>query len=142
MENNIIKENCIDVIKEQGVITVSNPEVLPAISMNRNFLMPLVVPYRELSMLEVKREFYTLKYNKTWQHLLKFIKVLAKFLASAVRFLFLSTTNIVTFVGVSAIIITSIAIVTKNTINSYYDAKIQYDETEFSIYKIREDVNF
>lgn len=138
MENNVIKENYFDVINNREITAIAKSEILPTIRMDRNLLLPAVIPYRELSMVEVKQKFNTLKQDRAWTSVIRFAKILFKFFAKTARLFFLLITSIAAFIGVSTLIVASIAIITKNIVNSFYDVKPQDEDYTYSIFQVKD----
>lgn len=138
MENNGIKENYLEVLNEQEIVKTTESEVLPAMIVDRNLLLPVIIQNKVLDLVEIKTEFNNLKENKTLTALLKFMKNVIKVLAKMVRFSFIFVANAIIFAGVATTIVATIAIVTKNIVNSYYDIKPSEDTT-YSIFKMKEE---
>lgn len=136
MENNVVKENFLEIIKSREITKTAEPNVLPMVIEDKSTLLPIIIP--DISITEVKREYNTLKENKTLSSLMRFIKCLIKFLAKTVRFFYISMSNIVILACMAVIIVTSIAIVTKNVVNSYYNIEQPEDYT-YSIFEMKEE---
>lgn len=137
MENNIVKESYLEVLPNQEMMKSTKTEVLPALASDRNLLLPVIIPKKELALVEIKKELNNLKEHKTIIGLLKFTKNVAKILAKLVRFCFIASAGVVGFLGVSALIVMSTAIITKNIVNSYYGSTPQEDTT-YSIFRMKE----
>ena len=138
MGNNIIKENCLEIIPNKEVEIDKKENVLPESKVNNNMLLPVIVKNRELALIEIKNEVAVLKENKTFTGLLKFIKATVKILAKLVRGLFMASAGIIGFVGVSIIVVIATAIITKNIVNSYCGTSTEVDST-YSIFKMKDD---
>lgn len=137
MENNVVKENYLEVLPSQEIITRKEVNTLPIIK-DTSSLLPVIVNQRELALIEIKKEFYNIKKNHSLKGILKFIKNVAKLLLKLVRLCILSFIRIVTFIAVSAIVVTTTTIITKNIINSYYGIEPQEDIT-YSIFNMKDD---
>lgn len=140
MENNIIKENYLEILPGQEIIKNNNPNMLPIIKVDNNLLLPVIMPKKELGLVEIKKDLNHLKEHKTVTKILKVAKAVAKTLGKFVRFCFITTASIVGFVGVSVLIVMSTAIITKNIVNTYYGTPPQEDTT-YSIFKMKDDVS-
>jgi hypothetical protein len=137
MENNIIKENYLEVLPNQKLIKTVECEALLTLEEDKNLLLPVIIPKKELSLVEIKKDLNGLKEHTAITALLKFTKKLVKILAKFVRFCFIASSSIIGFVGVSALIVMSTAIITKNIVNSHCGSTPQNDTT-YSIFKMKD----
>lgn len=140
MENNIVKESYLEVLPSQEIINNEIDNTLPSVNIDRNLLLPVIVNKKEVALIEIKKEINNLREINGVTQILKAVKILAKVLAKLVRFCFISTASIISFVGVSILIVMSTAIITKNVVNSYYGSTPQKDTT-YSIFQMKSDYN-
>lgn len=138
MENNIVKENYLEVLPSQDVIKNKKTNLLPVVKSDNNLLLPVIIKNKELALIEIKKEYSNLKEHKTALGLLKFIKSVTKILAKSVRFCFVASASVIGFIGVSILIVMSTAIITKNIVNSYCGTTPQSDTT-YSIFQMKDD---
>lgn len=139
MENNVIKENYLEVLPSQEIITKKEVNTLPIVK-DTSSLLPVIVQQRELALIEIKKEFYKIRKHHSLKGILKFIKNVTKLLLKLVRLCILSSIKIIGFVAVSAIVVITTAIITKNIINSYYGVEPQEDIT-YSIFNMKDDAS-
>ena len=137
MENNVVKENYLEVLPSQEIITKKENDMLPIVK-DTNSLLPVIVNQRELALIEIKKEFYNIKKNRSLKGILKFIKFVAKLLLKLVRLCIMSSIRIITFAAVSAIVVITTTIITKNIINSYYGVEL-HEDTTYSIFNMKDD---
>lgn len=140
MENNIIQNTFLEVLPNQEVIKKEETNILPNIKYDRNLLLPVVIPKRELALIEIKKEPIILENHKDASKVLHVAKTVAKAFSKVVRFCFIASASVVGFVGVSALIVMSTAIITKNIVNSYYGTEPEKNTT-YSVFKMKEDVS-
>jgi hypothetical protein len=139
MDNNFVKENCLEIIPSQELIEVKTQKALTESNMeDKNMLLPVIVQCKELALIEVKNEITTLKEHKNPIGVLKFVKATVKILAKAIRTLFMASASVIGFIGVSILVIVATAIITKNIVNSYYGSTPDTDIT-YSIFKMKDD---
>lgn len=138
MENNIVKENYLEVIPNKEIIRTNENNVLPAIVIDKKLLLPVIVQNKELALINIKKDLENIKNHKIIKNIVKVVKVLAIILAKFIRYCFIAVASITAFIGVSAVIVTSTAIVTKNIVNSYCGSTPQKDTT-YSIFKMKDD---
>jgi len=136
MENNIVKENYLEIIKSGEVVRAMEPNVLPMVVEEKNALLPVSVP--NVAMTELNKEYSTLAKNKKDSIAIKILKFLIKFFAKTVRFSYVSISNIMILVATAIVIITSVAVVTKNAVNSYYKVE-QPDYYTYSVFNMKEE---
>lgn len=140
MENNIIKENYLEVLLSQEIIKNEELNILPIIKQDPSLLLPVIIQKKELALIEIKNEISNIKGHKIIIGILKIIKILAIALAKFIRFCFIASASIVGFVGVSALVVMSTAIITKNIVNSQYGSTPQKDTT-YSIFQMKDDIS-
>ena len=112
MENNIVKENYLEVLPSQDVIKNKKTNLLPVVKSDNNLLLPVIIKNKELALIEIKKEYSNLKEHKT--------------------------ASVIGFIGVSILIVMSTAIITKNIVNSYCGTTPQSDTT-YSIFQMKDD---
>lgn len=139
MENNIVKDNYLNVINGRDIVTTTQSDIMPIINTDNRLLLPVIVPVRELSLVEVTRELHDYRLNKTMENLAKLTKALMRFLIKLAKVLLVASTNIAIFVCTSIIIVSSVAVITKNIVNSFYDTKTVQRLDDYSIYEIKEE---
>lgn len=139
MENNIIKDNYLSVIDNKGVIATAQSDIIPIINRDNKLLLPVIVPVRELSLVEVTRELNDYKLNKTLENLAKLTKAILRFIVKLAKAIALISTNIAIFICTSIIIVSSVAVITKNIVNSFYDAKVVERLEDYSVYEMKGD---
>lgn len=139
MENNIVKENYLEVLPNQEIIVKKELDKLPVVK-DTNSLLPVIIKQKELALIEIKKELYNVKQHHSLKGVLKFIKNVAKISAKLVRLCILACIKIISFVAISAIVITTTTIITKNIINSYYGVEPKEDFT-YSIFDMKDDVS-
>lgn len=139
MENNIIKDNYLSVVDNKGVIATTQSEIIPIINRDNRLLLPVIVPVRELSLVEVTRELNDYKLNKTLENLAKLTKALLRFMIKLAKAIALVSTNIAIFICTSIIIISSVAVITKNVVNAFYNAKVVERLDDYSVFEIKHD---
>lgn len=139
MENNVIKENQLEVIPNNEITALVELNKLPEIK-DRRELLPTIIKKDALALIEIKKEFQNLKKRRSLYGLTWFLKKSAVFFAKLCRFVFLATSRLACFVVLSAIVILSTTILTKNIVNSLYGARATQEEsTEYSIYSVKDD---
>ena len=116
MENNIVKENYLEIIKNREIIQTIEPNVLPMVVEDRSTLMPVIIT--DYPMIEIKTDNSSLKENKKGNLSIRLLKFLVKFLAKTVRFSYIAISNIIVLAATAVVIVTSISWITKNTINT------------------------
>lgn len=135
MENNIVKENYLEIIKNREIIQTIEPNVLPMVVEDRSTLMPLIIT--DYPMIEIKTDNSSLKENKKGNLSIRLLKFLVKFLAKTIRFSYISISNIIVLAATAVVIVTSIAVITKNAVNAYYNIE-QPDDSTYSVFEIRD----
>ena len=135
MENNIVKENYLEIIKNREIIQTIEPNVLPMVVEDRSTLMPLIIT--DYPMIEIKTDNSSLKENKKGNLSIRLLKFLVKFLAKTIRFSYISISNIIVLAATAVVIVTSIAVITKNAVNAYYNIE-QPDDSTYSVFEMRD----
>ena len=135
MENNIVKENYLEIIKNREIIQTVEPNVLPMVVEDRSTLMPVIIT--DYPMIEIKTDNSSLKENKKGNLSIRLLKFLVKFLAKTVRFSYIAISNIIVLAATAVVIVTSIAVITKNAVNAYYNIE-QPDDSTYSVFEIRD----
>lgn len=142
MENNIIKEKQLDLLPKNEIATIVEINMLP-VAKDKKDLLPAIIRKDALALIEIKREFYNVKKQRSEYGLVWFFKSIARLTAKLIRFLFLGVTRLTSFAIFSIIVILSTTIITKNVVNSLNGIKVNKVEDEttgFSIYSIKDDV--
>lgn len=139
MENNIVKENYLEVLPNQEIIVKKEIDILPVVK-DTNSLLPVIINQKELALIEIKKELYNIKQHHSLKGVLTFIKNVAKILAKLVRLCILASIKIISFAIVSAIVVITTTIITKNIINSYYGVQPKEDVT-YSIFDMKDDAS-
>ncbi len=135
MENNTIKENCLEVIEKQDVLEISSDNTLPAI-INKKELLPVVINQQCKELFKLKEEFYKIrKNNSIGKTILKILKKLVCIIAKIVYAISKCITKLVCFLAISAIVTMTTVILTKNIIN-YYCGAVPADDNSFSIFNM------
>ncbi len=137
MENNGIKENYLEVLSEKNITTITEPETKPALVEDRSLLLPAIIPVGPTELIS-NNNVTEISTKLRKRLFVKYLKIIAKALLRFIRACFLVSANAALFAGVAIIIAVSSTIVTKNIVNSKYNAKPASDDT-YSIYKIREE---
>lgn len=140
MENNVVKENCLEILPKGEIISNIQETTLPVLKNSEN-LLPTVIKQRELALIEIKREFYNIRQNHSMVDILKFFKNTLFWFAKFVRWSIMASSKVIGFVAVSAIIVISTTIITKNIINAKYSVDRKDDETTYSIFKLKDSVD-
>lgn len=135
MENNIVKENYLEIIKNREIVQIIEPNVLPMVIEDRSTLLPVIIT--DFPIIETKREQTTLKETKRENISVRLLKFLVRFLAKTVRFSYMSISNIIILVATAVVIVTSIAVITKNAVNAYYKVE-QPDDHTYSVFEVRD----
>lgn len=138
MENNIIKNNYLELVPNKNIIEKKEANLLPVVKTDKNLLLPVIIQKKELALIEIKEEYKKLKEHKTALAMLKFVKAVVVTLAKFTRFCFLTIASVIGFIGVAILVIASTAIITKNIVNSYYGITPEPDTT-YSIFKMKDD---
>lgn len=139
MENKIVTDNYLNVINGRDIVTTTQSDIVPIINTDNRLLLPVIVPVRELSLVEVTRGLHDYRLNKTMENLAKLTKALMRFMIKLAKVLLVAATNIAIFVCTSIIIVSSVAVITKNIVNSFYDTKAVQRLDDYSIYEIKEE---
>lgn len=138
MENNVIKENQLEILQKSKAVTVVEENKLPVLK-NREDLLPAVIKRRDLALIEIKKEFYKIKQQHSLVGILVFLKKVLVLFAKIIRCTILASSRMICLVMFSAIVIISTTIVTKNVVNSFYGVKATQGDTVYSIYSIKDD---
>lgn len=139
MENNIIKENQLEVIPNNEITTIVELNTLPAVR-DKKELLPTIIKKDSLALIEIKKEFQDLKKRRSLYGLAWFLKKSIVLFGKLCRALFMATSRTACFIALSAVVILSTTILTKNIVNSLYGARAtQEDNVEYSIYNVKDD---
>lgn len=134
MDNNILKENCLEVINENKMVTVNNSNMLPALAIDSKMLLPVIIPREDQSLVFVQQEIEKIKNRKFIKILLKKLRTVCVLCAKLIRYMFLFITGIICFLGVGLVVIMTTAIITRNIVNSKCEVVDPDPETSFSIF--------
>ena len=74
MENNIIKENYLEVLPSQEIIKNEELNILPIIKQDPSLLLPVIIQKKELALIEIKKEISNVKQHKIIIGILKTIR--------------------------------------------------------------------
>lgn len=141
MENNIIKENQLEVLPNNEIANIVVENKLPVISSSKGDLLPTIIKKDTLALMEIKREFYEVKKQRSVYGIVWFLKKILILFAKLVRYIVLASTRLVSFALLSAIIILSTTIITRNVVNSFYGFRETTEHgSEYSIYYVKDDV--
>ena len=103
-------------------------------------LLPAVVKKDALALVELKREFYKVKKQRSLYGIVWFLKEVLVLFAKLVRYIVLASTRLVSFVLFSVIVILSTTIITQNIVNSIYGVKEPSEQdSNYSIYYVKDD---
>lgn len=138
MESNVIKENQLEILQKSKAVTVVEENKLPILK-NRENMLPAIVKQRELSLIELKREFYKIKQQHSLVGVLICLKKVLILFAKIIRGTVLASSRMIGLIMFSAIVILSTTIVTKNVVNAFYGVKATQGDTVYSIYSIKDD---
>ncbi|MBQ3407637.1 MAG: hypothetical protein IJH12_00335 [Clostridia bacterium] len=139
MENNVIKENQLEVLPKNEIATIVELNNLP-VAKDKKELLPTIIRKEALALVEIKKEFYNVKKQRSIYGLAWFLKKVAVLCAKLIRYLFLGVTRLVSFVMFSVIVILSTTIITRNVVNSLYGVRAtEVDGTGFSIFSVKDD---
>ena len=141
MENNIIKKNQLELLPKNEIATIVEFNTLP-MAKDKKELLPAIIRKDALALIEIKKEFYNVRKQRSIYGLAWFIKkVVVLLTAKLIRFMFLSTSRLASFAVFSVIVILSTTIITKNVVNSMNGITINHAEEQagFSIYTVKDD---
>lgn len=138
MGSNVIKENQLEILPKSKAVTVVEENKLPILR-NRENMLPAIVKQRELSLIELKREFYKIKQQNSLVGVLICLKKVLILFAKIIRGTILASSRMIGLVMFSAIVIISTTIVTKNVVNSFYGVKDTEGDAVYSIYSVKDD---
>lgn len=133
MENNVVKSNCLEVLDNNDVITMQKTEALPVVVEDRRMLLPVLIPKDDDVAIAIQNLRSCCIENPDSETLKKIIKATVKVIATLTRALVVSCSSAAVFIGTSAIIVASVAIITKNMINLNYDVEPD-DGTTYNIF--------
>lgn len=140
MENNIIKENQLEVLPKSEINNIIVVNELPVLSKCRSDLLPIVISQKALALLEIKEEYYKVKKLRHIYGIVWFLKNVLVLFGKLVRYIFLASTRIISFALFSAVVILSTTIITSNVVNMIYGIKdTSQNNTEYSIYNVKDD---
>lgn len=129
MDNNIIKDNCIEIIPSKE-IAINNK--IQTVSLNKE-LLPIIVNPQQLALPILEKDFSKIsKKRKIKRYILKFIQAIYKrltklgcivakvvsLMAKVINWSFLTSAKFVCLIAMSAIVIISTTILTKNIVNA------------------------
>lgn len=140
MENNVIKENQLEVLPKNEIATIVEISRLP-MAKDKKELLPAIIRKDALALIEIKKEFYNVRKQRSIYGLAWFVKKVIVLFAKLGRFLFLTTTRLTSFAIFSAIVVLSTTIITKNVVNSMAGIRTteNVENTWFSIYQVKDD---
>ena len=138
MENNVVKGNCIEIVQDQNVVTEFEENKLPVI-VNKANLLPVVIIEKELALKGIKEKNNINKRSNVGNVIWNFIKKALFLFAKLIRLCVIAIAKIVGFIVISAIIIISTTIITKNIINFYCNKdKTTTDHSSYSIFNVKD----
>ena len=143
MENNIIKENQLEVLPKNEIATLVKLNSLP-VAKDKKELLPTIIRKDALALIEIKKEFYNVRKGRSIYGLAWFFKKLALLMAKLIRFIFLSTMRLTCFAVFSVIVILSTTIITRNVVNSVNGIRateVEDNTKGFSIYSVKDDAD-
>lgn len=141
MENNIMKKNQLELLPKNEITAIVEINTLPMAKDKRD-LLPAIIRKDALALIEIKKEFYNVRKQRSKYGLVWFLKSLAILTAKLIRFMFLSATRLTSFAIFSVIVILSTTIITKNVVNSLNGITVNQVEDEttgFSIFSVKDD---
>ena len=140
MENNIIKKNQLELLPKNEIATIVEFNTLP-MAKDKKELLPAIIRKDALALIEIKKEFYNVRKQRSKYGLAWFLKSMAILTAKLIRFMFLSTSRLASFAVFSVIVILSTTIITKNVVNSMNGITINHadEQAGFSIYTVKDD---
>ncbi|MBP3708624.1 MAG: hypothetical protein J6J36_08545 [Clostridia bacterium] len=146
MENNTLKENYLEVIPQKSMVFEKEKNNLPVLKDCRN-LLPVIIKKKELALITIDKELDTIKQNRIVAAiklgivgLAKLLKFVTMSFVKLIRWSILVSTRCISFIVVSALVLLSTTIITKNIVNSYYGSDLKEDDTSFSIFNVKDDV--
>ena len=138
MENNVVKGNCIEIVQDQNVVTEFEKNKLPVI-VNKANLLPVVIIEKELALKGIKEKNNINKRSNVGSVIWNFIKKALFLFAKLIRLCVIAIAKTVGFIVISAIIIISTTIITKNIINFYCNKdKATTDHSSYSIFNVKD----
>ena len=138
MENNVVKGNCIEIVQDQNVVTEFEENKLPVIVNNEN-LLPVIIIEKELALERIKEKNNINKKYNVGNVIWNFIKKALFLFAKLIRLCVIAIAKTVGFIVISAIIIISTTIITKNIINFYCNKdKTTTDHSSYSIFNVKD----
>ncbi len=138
MENNVVKGNCIEIVQDQNVVTEFEENKLPVI-VNKANLLPVVIIEKELALKGIKEKNNINKRSNVGNVIWNFIKKALFLFAKLIRLCVIAIAKTVGFIVISAIIIISTTIITKNIINFYCNKdKTTTDHSSYSIFNVKD----
>lgn len=138
MENNVVKGNCIEIVQDQNVVTEFEENKLPVI-VNKTNLLPVVIIEKELALKGIKEKNNINKRSNVGNVIWNFIKKALFLFAKLIRLCVIAIAKTVGFIVISAIIIISTTIITKNIINFYCNKdKTTTDHSSYSIFNVKD----
>lgn len=138
MENNVVKGNCIEIVQDQNVVTEFEENKLPVI-VNKANLLPVVIIEKELALKGIKEKNNINKRSNVGNVIWNFIKKALFLFAKLIRLCVIAIAKTVGFIVISAIIIISTTIITKNIINFYCNKdKTTTDYSSYSIFNVKD----
>lgn len=146
MENNTLKENYLEVIPQKSMVLEKEKNNLPVLKDCRK-LLPVIIEKKELALITINKDLDIIKQNRIVAaimnglvSLVKLLKFVTMSFVKLIRWSILASTRLISFVVVCALVLLSTTIITKNIVNSYYGTDLKNDETSFSIFNIKDDV--
>jgi len=140
MENNVIKENQLEVLPKNEIATIVEFSRLP-MAKDKKELLPTIIRKDALALIEIKKEFYNVRKQRSIYGLAWFLKKVIVLFAKLIRLVFLTTTRLASFAVFSVIVILSTTIITKNVVNFMSDIRTteNVENKGFSIYDVKDD---
>lgn len=138
MENNVVKGNCIEIVQDQNVVTEFEENKLPVI-VNKANLLPVVIIEKELALKGIKEKNNINKRSNVGNVIWNFIKKALFLFAKLIRLCVIAIAKMIGFIIISAIIVISTTIITKNIINFYCNKdKTTTDHSSYSIFNVKD----
>lgn len=138
MESNVVKGNCIEIVQNQNIVTDFEENKLPVIVNNEN-LLPVVIIEKELALERIKEKNNINKKYNVGNVIWNFIKKALFLFAKLIRLCVIAIARMIGFIIISAIIVISTTIITKNIINCYCNKdKTTSDRSSYSIFNVKD----
>ena len=138
MENNVVKGNCIEIVQNQNIVTDFEENKLPIIINNEN-LLPVIIIEKELALERIKEKNNINKKYNVSNIIWNFIKKALFLFAKLIRLCVIAIAKMIGFIIISAIIVISTTIITKNIINFYCNkGKTTTESSSYSVFNVKD----